>query len=152
MNKNNNEFSYLSDQNSTEDEQITDYTPEFYKPSCYQEEYIDMRKVIDPQDKRPRYDDEIEIEEFIKAGFMPIYASSTGDIAASSGMGAELTYGMLQIDEEPCYFVVVDDPGASGYDCCGLYRVYYSFNLEKFLEEQAYTQKERELLNKLYTH
>ncbi len=153
MNKNDNEFSYLEEQNNSEDDHLEyDYTPEVYKPSCYQGEYIDLRKVYDPADNRPRYDDELAIEEFIKEGFMPIYVSGTGDIAASSGCGSDLTYGMLKIDNAPCYFVIVDDPGASGYDCCGFYRVYYSFSLDKFLEEQTYNKKEREFLYKLYTH
>lgn len=149
MDKNCNEFSYLDNQNCEYDP-LKDHTPtEFYKPSCNQGEYIDMRKVLDPCDNQS-YEIEEKIEEYIKKGFMSIYTSSTGAVCARSGMGAELIYGMLQIDKEPYYFVIVDDPGASGYDCCGFYRVYYSRNLSKFLEEQAYTRKERELLKILY--
>lgn len=152
MNKSCNEFDYLEDQNNSEDDSIIDYPrPEFYKPTLYQEEYIDLRKVYDPQDRRSQYDDELVIEEYIKAGFMPVYSTSTGDIAASSGMGSDLVYGKLEIDSKECYFVIVDDPGASGYDCCGFYRVYFSFNLDKFLEEQTYDKKECELLRNIYT-
>ena len=81
---------------------------------------------------------------------MPVYESSTETERATSGMGANLTYGMLQINSNPYYFVIVDDPGASGYDCCGFYKVYYSKNLDQFLEYQVYSKKDKELLTKLY--
>lgn len=127
-------------------------SPDFYKPSDIQKTHLDIRKTdIYETSEYEAEIDEIKLEEYISHGFQPIYESCTDKISAQSGNGADLIYGMDYINSKACYFVIVDDPGASGYDCCGVYIVYYSFNKYIFLDHHAYDKDDRFNLMNLIT-
>lgn len=123
----------------------------FYKPTYTQSNYIDLCKVIDSYGMRQSFnEDESVLKKYITKGFIPIYTSSTYDIRARSGLGSDLIYGYVKIHDEYCYFVIADDPGGSGYGCCGIYKVYYSFSLSRFLEDHSYSNTNK--LKRIYEH
>ncbi len=122
-----------------------------YKPSNEQKYSIQIRE-INPEN--PLYDDADShkyIQEYVEKGFNPIYSSYTTEVCARSGDGSELIYGKMQIGSKDCFFVIVDDPGRSGYGCCGYYCLYYSYNLDELIREYTYNKDEQILLYELFT-
>lgn len=83
-------------------------------------------------------EDEKELVRLLQIPFTPLYEGRTNRVeyCAKSGWdGAEAIYGTFNINEKECYFVITDDEGMSGYDCCGIITLQYSYDVKDFLNE-----------------
>lgn len=62
------------------------------------------------------------------------------DKSGCSGDESECFLG--KILNEHIYFYIIDDPGATGYDCCGSIELYYSDSLKIIQENMEYIKEE----------
>lgn len=83
-------------------------------------------------------EDEKTLLRLLQHPLTPLYVGVTCNFdfrAKSSCTGAKAIYGKININEKECYFVVTDDEGMSGYACCGIITLQYSYNINDFLNE-----------------
>lgn len=83
-------------------------------------------------------DDERELGDRLLGGVSGVLCegvSNEREYCAKSGGRASVVYGVERLLGGDCYYVLTDDEGRSGYDCCGKIRLYYSYDIEKYLEK-----------------
>lgn len=77
-----------------------------------------------------------------------------GPPISSSGDSSEETFGTIAYKNETgelikIYFLIIDDPGCSGYDCCGGIILDYCSNLEHLVAFGMTDKQKSEILEKL---
>ena len=80
---------------------------------------------------------ERELKKRLLRGVNVLWESVSNDreYCAKSGGRASVVYGVELLGGRDCYYVLTDDEGRSGYGCCGKIRLYYSYDIEKYLEK-----------------
>lgn len=80
---------------------------------------------------------EKEWKRRLEVGVSVLWESETNnrEYCAKSGCKASVVYGKEKIGGRECYYVLTDDEGGTGYECCGKIGLYYSFDIEKYLEK-----------------
>lgn len=68
-----------------------------------------------------------------------IFNKYIGPPCSGSGDQSECYFGKIM--NENIYFYIMDDPGYSGYDCCGSINLYYSESLKIIKENMEFFRK-----------
>ena len=82
-------------------------------------------------------EDERELRGRLYEGVEVLYESVSykREYCAKSGDYASVKYGRERIGGRDCYYVLTDDEGRSGYGCCGKIDLWYSYEIEKYLDK-----------------
>ena len=82
----------------------------------------------------PKVTKELKDDDVIKAMMaennVRVYAEMKGHVTSDS----EETWGQMQLGWDIVYFVVTDDPGSSGYECCGAIYMDYCFTVDDLIQ------------------
>lgn len=68
-----------------------------------------------------------------------LFDKYVGPACSGSGYSSECYFG--KIENEEIYFYTMDDPGLSGYDCCGSLTLYYAESIEIVKENMDFLEK-----------
>lgn len=113
---------------------------------AYQAEYISLRPL--PSVRDPVHQKDL-LQCLQNSSITSTFAETEGPALAASGTESYETYGRTEVNGQTVFFVIVDDAGASGYDCCGGIFMDYCYTLDD-LVAFGVTEDQKERITSKY--
>ena len=79
-------------------------------------------------------------KDYFNDKIVEIFDKYIGPACSGSGDSSECYFG--KIKDEEIYFYIMDDPGQTGYGCCGSITLYYSDSLKIIQENMEFIEKD----------
>jgi|SRR6478609_541126 len=89
------------------------------------------------------------IKNILSNGTVTIFGMIETEATSQTGSETQETFGSIKVEDKDVFFAIYDDPGASGYTCCGGIHLDYCYSLTDLISNGLSTSQMEKIVSQL---